>query len=181
MDCPEGFMEFMSAAAPRLRRTAYLLCGDWHAAQDLTQATLVRVFVGWHRIRDPGNAHAYAQRTLVNSYLAGRRRKSSTEVVSGELADQAGPQSTADLRLVLMQALSVLDPQGTRRGGPALLGRPEHRSGRGAARLLGRQRHQPERPRPGETARTPRRVMARAVLGRLTRACLQTARGKAHA
>ena len=104
-------MEFMSAAAPRLRRTAYLLCGDWHAAQDLTQATLVRVFVGWHRSRDPGNAHAYAQRTLVNSYLAGRRRKSSTEVVSGELADRAGPQGTADLRLVLMQALGVLTPR----------------------------------------------------------------------
>ena len=71
----------------------------------------MRVFVGWHRIRDPGNAHAYAQRTLVNSYLAGRRRKSSTEVVSGELADRAGPQGTADLRLVLMQALSVLTPR----------------------------------------------------------------------
>jgi RNA polymerase sigma-70 factor (sigma-E family) len=111
LDCPDGFMEFMSAAAPRLRRTAYLLCGDWHAAQDLTQATLVRVFVGWHRIREPGNAHAYAQRTLVNSYLAGRRRKSSTEVVSGDLADRAGPPATADLRIVLMQALGVLTPR----------------------------------------------------------------------
>jgi hypothetical protein len=30
---PEGFTEFAVAAAPRLRRTAYLLCGDWHAAQ----------------------------------------------------------------------------------------------------------------------------------------------------
>ena len=89
MDCPDGFMDFVSATAPRLRRTAYLLCGDWHTAQDLTQATLVRVFVAWRRIRDPGSAHAYAQRTLVNTYLSGRRRKSSTEVVSGTLADQA--------------------------------------------------------------------------------------------
>ena len=111
MDCPDGFMEFMSAAAPRLRRTAYLLCGDWHAAQDLTQATLVRVFVSWHRIRDPGSAHAYAQRTLVNGYLAGRRRKSSTEVASGDLADRASPAGTADLRIVLMQALGILTPR----------------------------------------------------------------------
>jgi Sigma-70 region 2 len=44
LDCPDGFMDFVSATAPRLRRTAYLLCGDWHTAQDLTQATLVRVF-----------------------------------------------------------------------------------------------------------------------------------------
>jgi DNA-directed RNA polymerase specialized sigma24 family protein len=63
LDCPDGFMDFVSATAPRLRRTAYLLCGDWHTAQDLTQATLVRVFMAWRRIRDPGSAHAYAQRT----------------------------------------------------------------------------------------------------------------------
>ena len=111
MDCPDGFMDFVSATAPRLRRTAYLLCGDWHTAQDLTQATLVRVFVAWRRIRDPGSAHAYAQRTLVNTYLSGRRKKSSTEVVSGTLADQAGPPGTTDLRLVLMQALGILTPR----------------------------------------------------------------------
>jgi DNA-directed RNA polymerase specialized sigma24 family protein len=36
----EEFTEFAAGAAPRLRRTAFLLCGDWHAAEDLAQATL---------------------------------------------------------------------------------------------------------------------------------------------
>jgi hypothetical protein len=28
----EEFVEFAAAAAPRLRRTAFLLCGNWHTA-----------------------------------------------------------------------------------------------------------------------------------------------------
>ena len=50
MDSTEEFIEFAAAVGPRLRRTAYLLCGDWHAAQDLTQTALAKVFVAWHRI-----------------------------------------------------------------------------------------------------------------------------------
>jgi len=41
----EEFTEFAASASPRLRRTALLLCGDWQAAEDLTQATLAKVFV----------------------------------------------------------------------------------------------------------------------------------------
>jgi hypothetical protein len=46
----EEFTEFAAGAAPRLRRTAFLLCGDWHAAEDLAQATLAKMFVSWRRI-----------------------------------------------------------------------------------------------------------------------------------
>jgi hypothetical protein len=35
----EEFVEFATAASPRLRRTAFLLCGDWQVTEDLTQAT----------------------------------------------------------------------------------------------------------------------------------------------
>ncbi len=30
-----------------LRRTAYLLCGDWHEAEELTQAAFVRLYLAW--------------------------------------------------------------------------------------------------------------------------------------
>ncbi len=36
MTSEEEFTEFAAAASPRLRRTAFLLCGDWQAAEDLT-------------------------------------------------------------------------------------------------------------------------------------------------
>ena len=50
MTSTEEFTQFAAAASPRLRRTAFLLCGDWHVAENLTQASLAKVFVAWRRI-----------------------------------------------------------------------------------------------------------------------------------
>ena len=43
----EEFTEFAVAMSPRLRRMAFLLCGDWHTAEDLVQTSLAKVFVSW--------------------------------------------------------------------------------------------------------------------------------------
>lgn len=88
MTAVEEFVEFAAAISPRLRRTAYMLCGDWHTAEDLVQITLAKVFVSWHRISRRGAAPAYATRTLVNAYLAGRRVKRAREVVTDILPEQ---------------------------------------------------------------------------------------------
>jgi DNA-directed RNA polymerase specialized sigma24 family protein len=72
----EEFVRFAEAVSPRLRRTAFLLCGDWHTAQDLAQTTLAKVFVAWRRINKRDAVTAYALRTLLNAYLAdGRKRR----------------------------------------------------------------------------------------------------------
>jgi len=39
----EEFTEFAAAVSPRLRRSAFLLCGDWHTAEDLAQTALAKV------------------------------------------------------------------------------------------------------------------------------------------
>jgi DNA-directed RNA polymerase specialized sigma24 family protein len=112
----EEFVEFAAAASPRLRRMAFLLCGDWHTAEDLVQTTLAKVFVSWRKIRRREAEHAYASRTLVNTYLAGKRLKRSEEILTSNLprardpvtADQARAASTydpvpGDLRPVMPQ------------------------------------------------------------------------------
>jgi len=71
----EEFTEFAVGAAPRLRRTAFLLCGDWRTADDLVQTALARTFVSWRRITRRDAVCAYASRTLVNAFLADRRRR----------------------------------------------------------------------------------------------------------
>jgi hypothetical protein len=53
--------EFAVAGSPRLRRMAFLLCGDWHTAEDLVQSALAKVFVSWRKIRSGDAAHAYAR------------------------------------------------------------------------------------------------------------------------
>ena len=108
MTSAEEFIEFAAAASPRLRRTAFLLCGDWHAAEDLAQTTLAKMFVSWRRITQPDAAHAYATRTLVNVYLAGRRRKRAVELLTSRLPDRPVEAQAPELRIVVLDALATL-------------------------------------------------------------------------
>jgi DNA-directed RNA polymerase specialized sigma24 family protein len=79
----EEFVEFAEVMFPRLRRTAFLLCGNWHTAEDLAQTALAKMFVAWREIRWQDGAHAYANRTLVNAYLSHRRLKRTGELLTG--------------------------------------------------------------------------------------------------
>jgi RNA polymerase sigma-70 factor (sigma-E family) len=59
-----GFDDYLRARMMALLRMAYLLTGDRHAAEDLLQDVLERMYVHWPRIA--GDPHAYARRALVN-------------------------------------------------------------------------------------------------------------------
>jgi RNA polymerase sigma-70 factor (sigma-E family) len=110
----DEFTSFAEVAAPRLMGTAFLLCGDWHAAEDLTQTTLAKVFAAWHRIRNKDSVHAYAKRTLLNTYFVDCRRKRRGEVLGGdtrELPARAAEPQTPELRLDLTAALATLPPK----------------------------------------------------------------------
>ena len=111
MTSTEEFTEFAAGAAPRLRRTAFLLCGDWHAAEDLAQATLAKMFVSWRRVRRQDAVYAYASRTLVNTYLADRRRHRARELLAGWLPEPAAAPDTPELRMVVLDALATLPPR----------------------------------------------------------------------
>jgi RNA polymerase sigma-70 factor (sigma-E family) len=86
------FRDWASMARPRLRRTAYLLCGDWHLAEDLTQETLVRVYSVWSRVSASGPPDAYATRTLVNARRAQLRRPWRRESAVPTVPDRAAPE-----------------------------------------------------------------------------------------
>lgn len=111
MTSTEEFTEFAVAVSPRLRRTAFLLCGDWHTAEDLAQTTLAKVFVSWRRIAQQDAAHAYATRTLVNTYLAGKRRKRVGEVLTGKLPERLVEPPPPEARVVVLGALATLPPK----------------------------------------------------------------------
>jgi len=108
----EEFVEFAGAVAPRLQGMAFLLCGDWHTAEDLVQATLVKVFVSWRRIRRQEAAHAYATRALVNTYLAHKRLRRSAEIPTSELPERAAEPPAPETRMVVLAALATLPPKG---------------------------------------------------------------------
>ncbi len=102
MSTAEEFTEFAVGAAPRLRRTAFLLCGDWHTAEDLTQTTLARMFVSWRRISRQDAVYGYASRTLVNAFLSDRRRR-GRELLTGWLPERPDLAAVAapEVRMVV--------------------------------------------------------------------------------
>ena len=63
------FVEFAQAVRGRLRRTAYLMCGDWDQASDFVQEGLIRVYVRWPRLNRAGREYAYARKAVVSAYL----------------------------------------------------------------------------------------------------------------
>ncbi|WP_331273030.1 SigE family RNA polymerase sigma factor [Motilibacter deserti] len=85
----DDFRGWAVTARPRLRRVAFLLCGDWHQAEDLTQDTLARVYSVWSRVTRTGGPDAYARQTLVNAYRALLRRPWRRETAVGYLEDDA--------------------------------------------------------------------------------------------
>jgi RNA polymerase sigma-70 factor (sigma-E family) len=106
----EEFTEYATASAGRLREIAFLMCHDWHQAQDLAQATLAKVFVSWARIRRRDNVDAYARQVLVREFLSGKRKRSSGERVMAEVPEQSARRDAAELRLTLLEALACLPP-----------------------------------------------------------------------
>ena len=73
-----AFAEFVSGRWSALYRTAYLLTGDRHDAEDLLQTALANTYVGWGRIRDRGATEAYVRRALVNAASRGWRTRGRT-------------------------------------------------------------------------------------------------------
>ncbi len=52
------FREYFAARREVVRRTAYVLCGDWHWADDLTQTAFMRLAVSWRKVRDQQSVDA---------------------------------------------------------------------------------------------------------------------------
>jgi hypothetical protein len=60
----EEFQRFVIGRWPRLMRTAFLLTGEQHAAEDLVQATLEQVYVAWRRVGAADDPEAYVRRVI---------------------------------------------------------------------------------------------------------------------
>ena len=109
----EEFEQWAQARSAALARSAYLLTGDVHLAEDLLQETLTRVAQHWRRVRRHGSPDAYARRVMHNLAVdAWRRRRSRPREVLGapapELDSLGHADHDAERRLVLRDALAAL-------------------------------------------------------------------------
>ncbi len=106
------FSDFMAARWAPLYRTAYLLTGNRHEAEDLLQGVLARTCARWDSIRDHGTAEAYVRRAMVNQMARQwprRRREVPTEVLPD--AGHAGGLDVSADHLALWEEIRRLPPR----------------------------------------------------------------------
>lgn len=111
-----GFRAWMLVRAAALRRRAYLLCGDWCAADDLVQDALLAMYPRWSRIVRGGNVDAYANKVLVGKHVDTRRRPWRRERSVDTVPDRIDPSGEDAIAAVderdgpLMAELASLPP-----------------------------------------------------------------------
>jgi RNA polymerase sigma-70 factor (sigma-E family) len=118
-DGERAYRDFVAARIAPLRRVAYLMCGDWHRAEDAVASALARLYIAWPRVRDERRVEAYARTMVVRAVIDEHRRPWRRERVrydeeavlaatSLDRAASADPTSAVADRIVLRQALSQL-------------------------------------------------------------------------
>ena len=110
------YADFVTHHADRLCRTAYLMCGDWSRAEDVTQEALLKLYRSWPRLRDRGSIATYSRKVLLSVLIDGMRRRSSRELTGADalVADTPEPVDAVagvEDRMLVVRALGALPPR----------------------------------------------------------------------
>jgi RNA polymerase sigma-70 factor (sigma-E family) len=114
----EEFQGFVVGRWPRLLRTAFLLTGEQHAAEDLVQSTLEQVYVAWRRVDTADDPDAYVRRVMINAHARRHRRRlkeflapKDDSGLTYEVPGGTDAMAQADDRSALLKALAQLPPR----------------------------------------------------------------------
>lgn len=103
------FTEYAQARLSWLRGLAYVLCQDWHHADDVVQAALTRLYMHWGTARSASSPDAYARTIVVREFLRERRSAWARRVVlTRQPPDSEVPGGAGGADLDLREALARL-------------------------------------------------------------------------
>ena len=111
------YLEYVTAKGPWLRRIAFLLCQDWHRADDLVQSTITKLYINWPKVAKVDHPDSYVRAILVNLFLAEQRSPwwhrvtISSEPIEAEAPDAERQIADLGLRLHLGDALAAIPPR----------------------------------------------------------------------
>ncbi|WP_062212916.1 SigE family RNA polymerase sigma factor [Streptomyces sp. NBRC 109706] len=130
------FRAFALARWPRLLRTAYLLTGHHHDAEDLAQVALVKAYARWDRVMRATDPDAYVWRIMINAHRDRIRGTRVLEWLTTRFPERAGGDRVDQflVRDVLAAALQRLPP---RQRAAVVLRHVEDRTETEVAALLG--------------------------------------------
>jgi RNA polymerase sigma-70 factor (sigma-E family) len=110
------YADFVRERSHALLRSAFLLTGDQHLAEDLVQEALARTHRAWSRLERPSNAEAYARKVMYHAQVSLWRRPKVAESLPGDGLERHGgstddPAEAAVRRVALQRALLALSPK----------------------------------------------------------------------
>ena len=112
-DRDKGFTDYFASRSSAMRGTAFLLCGDWHRAEDIVQTAFVKLYRAWNRVARHEVLDAYARQILIRTFLDETRRgffhreRPTAEDADRVVHDQGGVED----RMVLTRALAKVPPR----------------------------------------------------------------------
>jgi len=114
-----AFESFVVARTPALLRTAYLLCGDQHLAEDLVQVSLARTAARLPRVREPAALEAYVRRAIYHEQVNRWRRRRVPEDLGSVDEPRTGRHAAggpfesdaAETRVMVREALRAVAPR----------------------------------------------------------------------
>ncbi|WP_020669566.1 SigE family RNA polymerase sigma factor [Amycolatopsis nigrescens] len=108
------FARYFGERAHSLRATAFLLCGDWHHAEDITQQSLLKLYLAWPRLSRHDALDAYARKIVLRTFLAERRRpwrrRENLTELPPETAGDDGEHGS-EQRMLVLHALRAVPPK----------------------------------------------------------------------
>jgi len=88
------YRDFVVARLDRLRRSAYLLCRDWHLADDLVSITLTKLYRNWRRASEAASLDSYVRTILAHAWVDETRRSWRREDTLADLPEFPAPAAS---------------------------------------------------------------------------------------
>lgn len=95
MDAVDGFRAYVTGRAAALSRTAYLLTGDVHLAEDLVQTTLIQLARHWERVAAAGDPEPYVRRVMYSQHVSAWRRRWRGVELRADVPDRPLPDTSS--------------------------------------------------------------------------------------
>jgi RNA polymerase sigma-70 factor (sigma-E family) len=111
-----AYRDLVTARLDAWRRTAYLICRDWHRADDLVGQTIEKLYLRWRKLSEVRDIDAYVRGMLGRAWLDELRRPHRREVTVSEVHDVEAtiePDATDGVaaRIGLSELLDRLAPR----------------------------------------------------------------------
>lgn len=96
VDDRTDFTAFVRGRSPALMRSAVLLTGDSHQAEELLQVSLAKAYLAWGRIREQDAAEAYVRRIMVTTNIS-TWRKVRARLITGTMDREPSEEPGTDI------------------------------------------------------------------------------------